>query len=107
MKLAWDSKRAKARQEGKYVRERSDDLYHSARWTRLSIAFRADHPLCEQCRKRGIIKASQVVDHIIPWPVCGDFFYRSNLQALCEKCNIEKGNRDKPVIEEWKKKHNK
>lgn len=49
MKLAWDSKRQTEREgakaSGKYFRERSDDLYHSTRWTRLSKTWRAIYPL--------------------------------------------------------------
>lgn len=107
MKLAWDTKRAKDRAAGRYTRERSDDLYHTARWTRLSRAFRADpaHCLCAECRKKGIIKEAQVVDHIIPWPVCKDFFDESNLQGLCEECNHLKGQRDKEIIQQWKQEH--
>ena len=44
------------------------------------------------------------VDHIIPWPICADrFFDRTNLQALCDDCNHEKGQKDKKKIQEWKR----
>lgn len=102
MRLAWD---AEKKQEGKGSGrkfERSADPYHTSRWTRLSRAWRAAHPLCEECRKRGVIKSAQVVDHIIPWPVCEDFFDRTNLQSLCSDCNNAKGNRDKKLIQEWR-----
>lgn len=79
---------------------RSDPRYHTAAWTRLSKAYRQAHPLCEMCAKRGITTPSEVVDHIIPVALCDDFFDESNWQALCRKCNIEKGNRDKRLIKE-------
>lgn len=104
--LAWDSKARKQKVEsGPYVRERSSDLYHTARWTKLSKAFRASHPLCAACAAKGVIKPAQVADHIVPYPVCGydGFFSESNLQALCEDCNHEKGQRDKKVIAEWRR----
>lgn len=102
--LPWDSKERREKASGKYVREKSSDLYHTARWTRLSKAFRASHPLCAACAAKGIIKAAQVADHIIPYPVCGveGFFNESNLQALCEDCNNIKGQRDKKIINKWK-----
>lgn len=82
----------------------SGSPYHTYRWTKLSKAFRADHPLCAECNRKGIIRAATCVDHIIPWPICGDrFFDRTNLQSLCEKCNNEKGQRDKKRIQEWRK----
>lgn len=107
MKLAWDSeKKPEGKGSGRKF-ERSADLYHTARWTRLSRAWRTSHPLCEECRKRGVIKSAQVVDHIVPWPVCGDFFDRTNLQSLCQDCNMAKGNRDKKRIQEWRAKNGK
>ena len=88
-------------------RPRSSDLYHTYYWTRLSKAFRAEHPLCAECLKAGRYVSAEAVDHIIPYPICGDsgFFDRDNLQSLCQHHNIEKGNKDKKVIQEWKRKH--
>ena len=103
MVLAWDSKERKAADCGGYQRERSSDLYHTYRWTRLSRAFRQSHPLCAECARIGRLKAAEVVDHIVPFPVCRDFFDESNLQSLCADCNIAKGNRDKAIIKEWRR----
>lgn len=83
---------------------RSDPRYHTAAWTRLSRAFRADHPLCENCLRKGIVTPAEVVDHIVPIAICEDFWDMTNWQSLCRKCNIEKGNRDKRIIQERKKK---
>ena len=104
--LPWDIKRTAERNDGKYTRERSADPYHTSRWTRLSRAFRAEHPLCAECNRKGIIRPATCVDHIVPWPICADRFYdRTNLQALCDECNHEKGQRDKKKIQEWKRTH--
>ena len=103
MKLAWDSQQARDRCDGKYIRQKSDELYHSSRWTRLSRTWRMMHPLCEECKRKGIIKAGEVTDHIVPFPVCEDFFDESNLQTLCEKCNHDKGQRDKKLIQQWRR----
>lgn len=97
MKLPWDSQ-AKQKAAGAYVRPRSADPYHTNRWTRLSRAFREEHPLCAECLRNGIVKAAEVVDHIVPWPICGDFYDRSNLQSLCADCNRAKGNRDRATV---------
>ena len=104
--LPWDSERRKESQ-GKYIRERSAPIYNTWRWIKLSRAFRAEHPLCEECKRRGVIKPSTCVDHIEPWPVCGveRFYDRTNLQALCNECNHAKGQRDKKKIQEWKRTH--
>lgn len=100
MKLVWDSKYRRTG-EG-YDRERSADPYHTSRWTKLSRAWRTTHPLCEECKRKGIIKEGDVVDHIIPYPVCKDFYDESNLQTLCEECNHIKGQRDKHIIQEYR-----
>lgn len=102
-RLPWDIER----DNRKYTRGApSASPYHTWKWARLSRAFRMEHPLCEECKRKGILRPSTCVDHIIPWPICADRFYdRSNLQALCEHCNIEKGNRDKRIIREWRRTH--
>lgn len=86
-----------------YERIRSADEYHTARWTRYSKAYRSANPLCELCGKKGVVAASEVVDHVVPFPVCLDFWDEGNWQALCKKCNAEKGNRDKKIIGRYKK----
>lgn len=106
MKLAWDSKHRIEHHDGMYHRERSDDLYHTSRWTRLSDRYRIAHPLCEECKRKGIIEPATCVDHIIPFPICKDYFFdENNLQSLCDKCNNEKGQRDKKKIQEWRLTH--
>lgn len=105
MKLAWDPKDKVDKHDGTYQRERSADPYHSYKWTRLSRIYRASFPLCAECRRNNIIKAAEVVDHIIPWPVCEDFFDTTNLQSLCQDCNRTKGNKDKELIAQWRKTH--
>lgn len=98
-KLPWDSRAHADKADGKYVRERSADPYHTSRWTKLSRAFRVEHPLCAECNRKGIIRPATCVDHIIPWPICGDrFFDRSNLQSLCDECNRLKGIRDRDTV---------
>lgn len=104
MKLAWDPQSRREKTDA-YDRRRSDAPYHSARWTKLAKAWKVAHPLCEECRRKGVIKAAEVVDHIVPWPICRDFFDQSNLQSLCEDCNRDKGYRDRPAIEKWKREH--
>jgi HNH endonuclease. len=68
-----------------------------------SKAFRSMHPLCKICEEKGILTPSEVTDHIIPVAICEDFWNQNNWQALCKKCNVKKGNRDKKLIEEYRK----
>jgi 5-methylcytosine-specific restriction endonuclease McrA len=83
-------------------RPESRPEYHTARWTKESRAFRQRNPLCRMCRERGIIRAATVTDHIIPVEVHGDFWDQSNWQPLCTKHNIEKGNKDKKLIQKFR-----
>lgn len=103
--LVWDTQRQRDINDGQYIREQSSPLYHTARWTRLSRAWRASHPLCAECLRHGIYKSAEVVDHIIPFPICQDFFDVKNLQSLCMECNNIKGIQDRPKIQEYKKAH--
>ena len=100
MKLAWDIPEPPV---SGYERKRSDDLYHSARWTKLARAFRTAHPLCAECQRKGIITAAECVDHVVPWPICQDFFDVNNLQSLCSRCNMLKGEKDRKRIQEYKR----
>jgi len=105
--LVWDTAQARERASGRYVRERSGAPYNTSRWHKLAKAFIQEHPLCEECRRNGILKAAECVDHIDPWPICEDYFFdRRNLQALCFQCNHIKGQRDKQRIQEWRNIHN-
>jgi 5-methylcytosine-specific restriction protein A len=63
-------------------------LYNSTRWIKGRLLHLAKHPLCEYCKKRGIVKAAKVVDHKTPHR--GDeqlFFDESNWQSLCKECH--------------------
>lgn len=57
--------------------------------------YRRDHGLCVQCRRDGIIKIGDVVDHIIPLLV--DWSKRldpANLQTLCHAHHNKKTKED-------------
>lgn len=46
-------------------------------------------PICAECKKRGVIKATQVIDHVIPLGVGGEDL-DSNCQGLCHDHHAEK-----------------
>lgn len=103
LQLPWDVKPAEVKGVSRrYDRERSDAPYHTWRWTKLSRAFLADHPLCVECQRQGRYTPATVCDHIVPWPVVkargGDFYDVGNLQPLCAYHNDLKGQRDKKII---------
>ena len=84
------------RPQGFSRKEDSLPEYHTHRWTKLSRAFRRQHPLCAECQRKGRIAEAEVTDHIIPpWVEGVDFWDASNWQPLCRRCNLAKGARDR------------
>lgn len=66
---------------------------YTSAWQRASRAFLAAHPLCEcdDCRKNGLVRAAEVVDHFIPHR--GDmtlFWDESNWRAMTKRCHDKK-----------------
>ena len=64
---------------------------YDARWEKDRTKFLDENPLCADHRKRGMIEAATVVDHIIPHK--GDqvlFWDKNNWQPLCKSCHDRK-----------------
>lgn len=59
-----------------------------ARQERNARLFRAN-PLCVRCAARGITRAVEVWDHIVPLEL-GGADDESNLQGLCRPCHADK-----------------
>lgn len=66
------------------------EFYASSLWTKLSLAFRAENPLCFMCSQLGT-----EVDHIIPIRYGGAPLDWANLQTLCRRCHKLKTHQDK------------
>jgi 5-methylcytosine-specific restriction enzyme A len=96
----WSSKKSYSRPM--QTREKSNDLYHTSRWTKESKRFREEHPLCVDCNLEGLIVPSEVVDHIIPLALSIDPWDKSNWQALCKRHNNIKAAQDKKLIQQHK-----
>lgn len=74
----------------------SQKIYNSKQWKQLRNSYFADHPLCQRCLEKGIIKPSDDVHHTIPFLTgkTSDEIYElaydyQNLQALCKQCHSE------------------
>lgn len=65
-------------------------FYNTAQWKRLRDLFFKEHPLCEECQRQGIVKVSQIVDHIVPIENGGSKTDVTNLRALCQSCHNKK-----------------
>ena len=81
-------------------RSRLSEFYNTHRWKKERKAFLQSHPLCEECNRKGRLRAANIVDHIIPPPIV-DFWNKTNWQALCQKCNIAKGGQDRKMLQEY------
>jgi 5-methylcytosine-specific restriction protein A len=80
---------------------------YGRRWQKARLTYLANHPLCCQCERRGLVVASTVVDHVTPHH--GDqqlFWDSSNWQALCSTCHdswkkaLEQGGPDRSGCDE-------
>jgi len=69
-------------------------FYQGRKWTRTSVAYRRENPLCAEHKRRGLVVKGDLTDHIIerhelearglnPY----DFEY---LQTLCHACHNKK-----------------
>lgn len=61
---------------------------YDAKWRSARLLYLEDHPLCAHCSDKDVIKAADVVDHIIPHR--GDtelFWLQANWQSLCYSCH--------------------
>lgn len=62
--------------------------YKTAAWKKLRLRALSREPLCRFCKKSGILKAGDTVDHIDMHKGNMDkFFDPTNLQVLCKKCH--------------------
>ena len=60
------------------------------------LIYLQTHPLCEECKSRGIIRAANVVDHRTPHQGDRTLFWawENNWQALCKSCHDSKTARE-------------
>ena len=66
-------------------------------WLNLRDWYRENHPLCENCKRLGVIKPMRDVDHVIPFHGLDDPLRLDphNLQSLCGQCHREKTIEDR------------
>ena len=87
-----DAEQAKERERRRVLYKGSASKRgYTYKWSKAAKAFLTQHPLCVRCEAKGIVRAAEVVDHIIPHR--GDqklFWDASNWQALCKQCHDKK-----------------
>ena len=84
----------RAEERKRYDKSRQGDefrkFYSSRQWIAARDRHKQVEPLCRECRKRGLVAAVEIVDHIIPIRNGGDRLDDSNLQSLCWSCHSTK-----------------
>jgi 5-methylcytosine-specific restriction enzyme A len=76
-------------------------IYNSSLWQHTRKHFLAAHPLCEQCKRDGKVRAAAHVDHMLPLAEGGAPYDWANLQALCAPCHSEKTAAEKVGKPAW------
>lgn len=84
-------------------RKERQKVYQSQRWQRLRLYYLSEHPLCERCLKRNIVKEAVDVHHKISFVGKAEktalFAYNyENLEALCKECHQAEHNPRKTPI---------
>ena len=71
--------------------KKRDAWYSSKEWRGLRRSFISRNPLCRMCLDRGVVRAADVVDHIIERKDDDSLRLNSeNLQSLCHRCHNAK-----------------
>ena len=80
------------RREREQQRGSSYQRGYDKRWQALRRAHLAFFPLCEECKRNGIVTAAEHVDHIEPFDGVADprRLDPMNLQSLCRVCHSRK-----------------
>lgn len=86
------TKRRQKEIQNRYNKARPErhQFYSSAAWRKLRDWYRKEHPLCEACQERGLVKVAQLVDHIVEIKDGGAPLDPANLQSLCGTCHNRK-----------------
>ena len=72
-----------------HERRYQEPRYNTTRWRKYRAAFLSRHPLCVECKR-----IAEVVDHITPVRLGGDFYSPDNHQSMCHRCHNSKSGRE-------------
>ena len=74
--------------------EKNRKIYNTTRWRKFSALYKQKNPYCVKCKENGILKASEVTDHVERINEGGDVYDEKNLQALCKSCHNSKSGKE-------------
>ena len=64
--------------------------YQTNEWRAIRRQVLQHEPLCRDCKAKGIVKVANVIDHIKPVRLGGEFWETNNMQPLCTSCHNSK-----------------
>ena len=79
-----DLPRKRANATGRTADPRRTLPLNGAAWQKLRASVLRDAPLCEHCRRRGLVVTATDVDHVDRDPSNNS---RTNLMSLCHRCH--------------------
>jgi len=65
-------------------------LYNSTAWKSIRGRIQSEHPICAACLSKGIITATQAIDHVFPHKQDRNKFLINLFQGLCVACHTQK-----------------
>jgi 5-methylcytosine-specific restriction protein A len=78
-------------------------FYNSRAWKSLRNYKIQLDPLCEMCKKKGLLEAGKEIDHIIAIKDNGAKLNLQNLQTLCRSCHSSKSAREREQRKHFKR----
>ena len=86
-------------------RKERQAVYNTRRWKELRKLMVQEHPLCEDCLKRGVLTPSEEIHHLkspfrkglTPEEKDRLAYDPKNLVALCKECHIKRHLKDTPI----------
>ena len=70
----------------KYQRDPNTYKRYSNRWRRIRQLYIKEHPTCELCERKNILRPVEEVHHIVPLSK-GGTHNDDNLMSLCKSCH--------------------
>jgi 5-methylcytosine-specific restriction protein A len=70
---------------------------YDARWQQVRAAYLAKYPLCGRCQSRSVVRAADMVHHIVAIRDGGARLDNDNLLSLCWHCHGKVGGRGESV----------
>ena len=79
--------------EAKRRESRANGFKYDRNWRKRRAAWLVERPMCEECRRQGVVRPATDVDHVVALSA-GGVDEEGNYQSLCHECHSAKTARD-------------